>query len=57
MKDIENDKIKLDKAKLKGKLSPNDEVKWREKILKKEEKLQDYKSDLEKAEKKVNKLD
>jgi len=37
-------------------LSPDDKVKWNEKILKKEEQLEDLHKDLDKAEKKRSKL-
>ena len=44
------------KKKLKGKLSPNDDIKIREKLLKKENKINDLQEDLEKEKKKLNKL-
>ncbi len=56
-KDIEKDKEKFEKLKRKGKLSPDDELKWREKILKKENKALELQMDLEKSENKLRKLD
>ena len=51
------DKEKFEKLKRKGKLSTEDELKWREKILKKENKALELQIDLEKAENKLRKLD
>jgi colicin import membrane protein len=43
--------------KRKGKLSPNDEIKWLDRLKKKQEKLEDLKEDLKKSEKELDKLD
>ena len=56
-KDLEKDKDKFEKLRRKGKLTPEEELKWREKILKKENKALELQLDLEKAENKLRKLD
>ena len=56
-KDLEKDKEKFEKLRRKGKLSTEDELKWREKILKKENKALELQLDLEKAQNKLDKLD
>lgn len=45
-----------EKKKLKGKLSPEDDIKYREKLLKKENKVNKLELDLEKDKKNLNKL-
>lgn len=56
-KDIVKNTEKFEKLKRKGKLSPNDEIKWLDRLKKKQEKLEDLKEDLKKSEKKLDKLD
>ena len=56
-KDLEKDKEKFEKLRRKGKLNTEEELKWREKILKKENKALELQLDLEKAQNKLDKLD
>lgn len=54
--DLKKERAKYEKNKLRGKLSPNEDVKLREKLLKKENKINDLQLDLEKDKKDLNKL-
>lgn len=54
--DLNDEKKKYEKKKLKGKLSPEDDIKYREKLLKKENKINKLGLELEKDRKKVSKL-
>nr|WP_100342908.1 hypothetical protein [Capnocytophaga canimorsus] len=54
--EIAKEKNKFEMKKMKGKLSPNDEIKYKERILKKEQQLNKLNTELFKLENKAKRL-
>ena len=54
--DLQKMELKLEKGKMRGKLSPNDISKQQEKILDKQNKIRELELDLQKSQYKLNKV-